>query len=85
MNLGGIVEIDVHGMTVSDALYYIEREVANAPAGTYRVRVIHGFNNGTRIKDAIARELGHGLVPKIKRIVPGVNQGTTELVLKDYY
>lgn len=85
MNLGGIIEIDVHGMTVADALYRIEREVVNAPEGTYRVRVIHGFNNGTRIKDSIVRELGHGLVPKIKRIVPGSNQGTTELVLKEYY
>lgn len=85
MNLGGIIEIDVHGMNVVDALTSIEREVANAPSGTYRIRVIHGFNNGTRIKDAIVRELGHGIVPKIKRIVPGSNQGTTELVLKEYY
>ena len=85
MNLGGIVEIDVHGMNVQDAIYNIEREVENAPAGTYRVRVIHGFNNGTRIKDAIVRELGHGLVSKVKRIVPGSNQGTTELVIKEYY
>lgn len=85
MNLGGNIEIDVHGMTVADAIYHIEREVANAPSGTYRIKVIHGFNNGTRIKDAIQRELGHGLVPKILRIVPGSNQGTTELVLKEYY
>lgn len=80
-----ILEYDVHGMTAQQAVDFIEDKVKKAPAGTYRIRVVHGFNGGTRIRDAIRRELGYGLVPQIKRIEGGSNQGITELILKEYY
>jgi len=79
-----IIEIDCHGMLVDQAIRKIEYTVHTAPAGTYRVRVIHGFNSGTRIKDAILREFGYGLEPKVKRIAPGDNQGITDLILREY-
>ena len=81
----GIIEIDCHGKTADQAVKFVEDTVNRAPAGTYRVKVIHGFNGGTRIRDAIRRELGYGLNPKIIRIEGGSNQGITELVLKEYY
>lgn len=80
-----IIEIDCHGMTAQQAVAAVEKKVNTAPAGTYRVRVIHGFNGGTRIRDAIRRELGYGLSEKIIRIEGGSNQGVTELILKEYY
>lgn len=85
MALGGIIEIDCHGMTADEAVKAVERKVNTAPNGTYRVRVIHGFNGGTRIRDAVRRELGYGLNPKVIRIENGSNQGITELVLKEYF
>lgn len=85
MNLGGIIEIDCHGMTAQQAVAAVERKVNSAPQGTYRIRVIHGFNGGTRIRDAIKRELGFGLNSKIIRIENGSNQGISEIVLKEYY
>lgn len=83
-NMGGILEIDCHNMTAEAAVNAVEKMVNTAPAGTYRVRVIHGYNGGTRIRDAIRRELGYGLNSKIIRIENGSNQGITELVLREY-
>lgn len=85
MNIGGIIEVDCHGLTADEAVRTVERKVNTAPMGTYRIKVIHGFNGGTRIRDAIKRELGFGLNQKIIRIENGSNQGVTELVLKEYY
>lgn len=80
-----IIEMDVHGMTADQAVAAIEAKVNKANASTYKVRVIHGFNRGNNIQRAIYRELGHGLNPKIKRIVGGDNPGITELVLKELF
>lgn len=85
MNIGGIIEIDCHGMTAEQAVNAVEKKVNSAPVGTYRVRVIHGFNGGTRIRDAVRRELGYGLNSKVIRIENGSNQGITDLILKEYY
>lgn len=80
-----IVEIDVHGFTVNEAIEKIERAIRQANQSTYRIRVIHGYNRGNNIQQAIFREEGHGLNPKVLRIVGGSNPGITELVLKEYY
>lgn len=80
----GILEIDVHGLNAEDAIQEIEKKLSGAGSGVYRIRVIHGFHGGTRIRDAIRRELGYGLEPRIQRIVSGYNQGITELVLREY-
>lgn len=80
----GILEIDVHGLNAEDAIQAIEKKLSSAGSGVYRIRVIHGFHGGTRIRDAIQRELGYGLEPRIQRIVSGYNQGITELVLREY-
>lgn len=85
MEFQGIIEVDVHGLNAEQAVKKVEEKVNQANTTTYRIRVIHGYNRGTRIKDAIYRELGYGLCPKVKKIVPGDNLGITELVLKDYY
>ena len=79
-----IIEIDVHGLYAEEAISRIEEAINKASPAVYRIRVIHGYNRGNSIKDAIYRELGFGLCPKIKRIVAGDNQGVTELVLKEY-
>ncbi len=79
-----IIEIDVHGCTAEQAVRQVGRAVQAAGSGVYRIRVIHGYHGGTRIRDAVYRELGYGLEPRIRRIVAGSNQGITELVLREY-
>lgn len=79
-----IIEMDVHGMTVDQAITRIEDQIKKAHAGTYRIKVIHGFNRGNNIQRAIYREIGHGLNPKVIRIVGGNNPGITELILREF-
>ena len=79
-----IIEIDVHGLTLDQAIGKIEEQIKKANSGTYRIRVIHGFNRGNHIQRGIYREIGYGLNPKVLRIVGGDNPGITELVLREY-
>ena len=79
-----IIEVDVHGLFAEQAIQKIEKLVKEANASTYRIRIIHGFNRGNSIQRAIYRELGHGLNPKVLRIVGGDNPGITELILREY-
>ena len=46
-----------------------------------RIRVIHGYNGGTRIRSMLREEYGYG---RGKRIEMGDNQGITELVLREF-
>ena len=79
-----IIEIDLHGLTVDQAVQRIDAQIKKANASTYRIRIIHGYNRGNNIQQAIYREFGHGLEPKVKRIVGGDNPGITELILREY-
>ena len=79
-----IIEMDVHGLLADQAIAKIEEQIKKANASTYRIRVIHGYNRGNSIQRAIYREIGHGLNPKVLRIVGGDNPGITELVLREY-
>lgn len=78
------IDVDVHGMTVDQAIEKINSLIKRANSSTYRIRIVHGFNRGTAIQRAIYRELGHGLNPKVLRIVGGDNPGATELILREY-
>ncbi len=80
-----IMEIDVHGLTADAAVTKVEDLIRKAGSGTYRIRVIHGFNRGNNIQKAIYREIGHGLNSKVIRIEGGNNPGVTEIVLRDWY
>lgn len=80
----GIVEIDVHGKNVEAAIIEIRKQIKSAGTGTYRIRIIHGYHGGTRIRDSIEDEFGYGREPKVKRITMGDNPGITELVLREF-
>ena len=78
------IDVDVHGMTVDQAIEKINSLIKRANSSTYRIRIVHGFNRGNSIQRAIYRELGHGLNPKVLRIVGGDNPGVTEFILREY-
>lgn len=82
--MSGIVEIDVHGLNVEDAVRAVEERIRKAPSSVYRVRVIHGYHGGTRIRNGIQEEFGYGREPRVKRMEMGQNEGITELVLREY-
>ena len=81
---GGIIEMDVHGLNGLEAKEAIEGRIRAADRGVYRIRVIHGFHGGTRLRAMIREEFGHEREPKVKRIEMGDNQGITELVLREF-
>lgn len=79
----GIIEVNLHGKNMQEAQICIYRQLCTAGRSVYRIRLIHGFHGGTRIKSMIHEEFGYGREPKILRIVPGENLGITELVLRE--
>lgn len=73
------IKIDVHGQYVEDALQTVRHAIAAVPRTTEKVVVIHGYNNGTAIKDALRRL--HS--PRILEIAPSLlNPGETVIWLK---
>ena len=82
--LNGIIEIDVHGKNVESAIEEIRKHLNNVRPSVYRIRIIHGYHGGTRIREGIRDEFSYGREPKVKRITMGDNQGITELVLREF-
>ena len=81
MASSGFWEIDVHNMTRTQALAAIDARLRRANASVYRLRVIHGFHGGTVLQEAVrAHYRNH---PKVRRIEIGLNQGETDLVLRE--
>ena len=85
LDLTGIIEVDLHGMRVEEAKNKIDKVLDSVGSGVYRIRCIHGFHGGIKIKSMIYEEYSYGREPRVLRILPGNNMGTTDLVLKEYY
>lgn len=78
----GIITVDVHGMNSFQAKIKINSILRKADKGVYRIRIIHGYNDGTVIKNMVSNEFKNH--PKVQRIVCGLNRGQTELLLREY-
>ena len=78
----GTIRIDLHGMTCYQAQVTIDAALRRAKGSVYRLELIHGYHGGTELRTMIRRE--YGKHPKVKRIELGLNQGSTELVLREY-
>ena len=76
-----IITIDLHSMFREDAIKAIDKVLKDADDTTYQIRLIHGYNRGTSLKDMIIDEYRYH--PKVLRIKPGDNLGTTILVLRE--
>ena len=77
------VKLDLHGMNLTEAEKAVDKAISVAGPGTYQIMVIHGFNRGSALKNMICEEFRYD--KRIKRIMPGDNQGVTILVLKELY
>lgn len=79
----GITELDLHGMTQVQARIAVEAALRRASKSVYRLRLIHGYHGGTALRDMLRKEFsGH---KKVLRIELGLNQGSTDLVLREWY
>ena len=77
----GILELDIHGMTRYQAKVYLDSQIKKAKSDIYRIRVIHGYQGGTQLRDLVRRE--YAKHPRIIRIEIGLNQGSTDLILRE--
>ena len=76
-------EIDVHNMTKQQMITAVDAKLRRATSATYRIRVIHGYHGGTVLRDAVRSHYKDH--PKVLRIEIGLNQGETDLVLRELY
>ncbi len=72
--------IDLHGKNEYQARIAINAALKNT-AFVYRIRLIHGYHNGTALKEMIVRE--YSAHPKIRRIDQAGGPGRTDLVLRE--
>lgn len=78
---GGVTELDLHGKNRHQAAVAIDSALRKS-AGVYRIRLIHGHNSGTAIRELIDERYSRH--PKVLRVVRGANPGVTELVLREF-
>lgn len=78
----GILELDLHGKNTYQAKVALEAALRRAGAGTYRIRIIHGYHGGTVLRDMVRRE--YGAHPRVKRVESGFDPGITDLVLREF-
>lgn len=81
MITSGIIEIDVHGMNQFQAQTKIQSVLKKAKSGTYVIRIVHGYHNGTVLRDMIRRT--YRTHPRVLRVELTMNPGITELILRD--
>ena len=79
MAAGGVIEIDLHGKNEYQAKITIDAALRRAKAGTYRLRIVHGYNGGTVLRDMVRREYAG----RVLRVIP-LDQGRTDLVLREF-
>lgn len=78
----GILELDLRGKNTYQAKVALEAALRRAGAGTYRIRIIHGYHGGTVLRDMVRRE--YGAHPRVKRVEGGFDPGITDLVLREF-
>lgn len=81
MRQNGIVELDIHGMTKYQAKILIDSQLKRAKSDVYVLRIVHGYHGGTGLLQMVRKEYRNH--PKVLRISVGLNQGETDLVLRE--
>ncbi len=77
----GIIELDIHGMTKYQAKLTIDSRLKKADNSIYRIRIIHGYHNGTELKDMVQKD--YRKHKRVIRIELGMNPGITDLILRE--
>lgn len=72
------ITVDVHGMKCSQAHRFINNVIC-LPQRALKIMIIHGYNNGTAIKDMLAKGFDNNRV--IEKFYDLYNQGVTYMVV----
>lgn len=78
----GIISVDVHGKNRVQARAAVQSALRKCDGSVYRIRVVHGFNMGTELRDMVRSEFASA--PRVVRVEVGLNPGVTELVLREF-
>lgn len=70
--------IDLHGHTRESAKKLMDTSLKSLPSDTREVEIIHGYHQGTSLRDMV-RAYKH---PKVERKILGINQGSTIFIIK---
>ena len=84
MGKDSILTVDLHGCNQYQAKIRLDSAFRRVGREVYRIRVIHGYHGGTRIRSGIQEEFSYGREPKVKRIEMGNNPGITDLILREF-
>ena len=74
-----VVTLDLHGKTQVQARVALDAALRRSK-GVYRIHAIHGYHNGTALREMIWRE--YAARPPVLRL-EAVNESTTDLVLRE--
>ncbi len=72
------MEIDLHDHTVDSARKLITDTLKNLPLDVREINIIHGYRQGTSLRNMI-RNYSNS---KIERKILGLNQGSTIFIIK---
>lgn len=78
----GILTLDLHGRNIHQAKTAINAQLRRAKAGTYRLRLIHGYHNGTALQEMILDV--YSCHPQVLRLDRTTGPGVTDLVLREF-
>ena len=73
------ISLDLHGKTHYQARVAVDAALRRS-RGLYRIHVIHGYHNGTALRDMIRREYADH--PPVIRL-EAVSESATDLVLRE--
>ena len=77
-----IIEIDLHGKNRHQAKVAVDAALRRARPGVMRLRVIHGCNGGTALRDLVRGE--YAAHPKVQRLETRLGDGVTDLILREF-
>lgn len=77
------LDVDLHGMNLYQARIALAGAFRRATSADYRMRVIHGYRQGSTIKDMVMNEFSHH--PRVLRVENTPNPGETVFVLRELY
>ena len=76
---GHETEIDIHGMTVNEAISELDYFLEYLPDNVKEVVVIHGYRQGKRLLEMVRKEFQHD---RIERKIVSMNPGITVFLIK---
>jgi len=77
----GIIELNVHNKNKYQTRIAVDALLKRTDNSVYRIRIIHGYNRGTELKDMLTEEYSHH--PRILRLQHYQNKGQTDLILRE--